>query len=349
MAYGNFKPVVEVTRGKAVESLHFGAVAVVESTGRLVAGYGDAQTTTFLRSSSKPFQALPLVEMGGVGHYHLDEAEIAIMCASHSGTDEHYRVVSALQEKIGVRESDLKCGVHPPMHEPTWHAMIRRGETPTPNRHNCSGKHTGMLAQAKLRALDYENYLDFEHPVQRTILDVFAEMCDMDAEDIGMGLDGCSAPVFSIPLFNAAFGYARLADPGRLPAERAAACRVITDAMTAHPEMVAGPSRFDTLLMRTGAGKILSKGGAEGYLGIGVAPGVVENDSGGLGIAIKISDGDLAGRAAPLVALEVLRQLEVLDKAQLEELKQFYIRPVLNWRKLEAGEIRPVLKLVHYG
>ena len=200
-----------------------------------------------------------------------------------------------------------------------------------------------------MRSLDYENYLDFDHPVQKTILNVFAEMCDMDPEDIDLGVDGCSAPVFSVPLYNAAFGYARLVDPGRLPPQRAAACQVITGAMTSHPEMVAGPGRFDTLLMKAAAGKILSKGGAEGYLGIGVMPGVIENDSRGLGIAIKISDGDLAGRAAPIVALEVLRQLEVLDRAWLEELKQFYIRPVLNWRKMEIGEIHPVLKLVHYG
>lgn len=349
MAYDNFKPVVEVTRGRVVESVHFGVAAVVESNGHMLAGFGDPHTSAFLRSSSKPFQALPLVEKGGVEHFQLDQAEIAIMCASHSGTDEHYRVVSSLQNKVGIREEDLKCGVHPPMHEPTWQRMIQQGQALTSNRHNCSGKHSGMLAQAKIRSLPLENYLDFDHPVQKTILQVFSEMCSVDPAEIELGLDGCSAPVFSIPVFNAAYGYARLCDPARLAPERAAACQVISGAMTSQPEMVAGPGRFDTLLMQAGKGNILSKGGAEGFLGIGIKPGVIEKDSPGIGIAIKISDGDLTGRAAPLVGLEILRQLGALDRNQLEEMQKFFTRPVLNWRKLEVGEIRPVFKLVHYG
>jgi len=345
----NYKLVVEVTRGKTVESIHLGAVAVVDATGHLLASCGDPRSVTFLRSSSKPFQALPLIEMGGVERFGLEGREIAIQCASHSGTDDHYHVISALQQKIGISESDLKCGTHPPFHEPTWHALLKRGETPTPNRHNCSGKHTGMIAQAKLRSLDYENYLNVDHPVQQTILQVFAEMCDLETADIALGVDGCSAPVFAIPLFNAALGYARLSDPRSLQAGRAAACRTITGAMMAHPEMVAGPGRFDTVLMQAAQGQIFSKMGAEGYQGIGVLPGVLEKDSPGVGIAFKIADGDLAGRAAPLVAIEVLRQLGALKESQIETLQNFYTRPVLNWRKLEVGEIRPVFKLVHYG
>jgi len=349
MLYENFKPVVEVTRGETVESVHFGAVAVVEATGRLLAGCGDPRSFAFLRSSSKPFQALPLIEMGGVEHFGLSGREVGLQCASHSGTDEHYQVIGAFQQKTGVREDDLKCGVHPPLHEPTWHQMIRRGEAPTPNRHNCSGKHTGMIAQAKMRSLDYENYLDFDHPIQQTILQVFAEMCDMEKADIALGVDGCSAPVFATPLFNAALGYARLSDPRSLAGARAAACRTITGAMMAHPDMVAGPGRFDTALMQAAEGKIFCKVGAEGFEGIGVLPGVREKDSPGVGIAIKGSDGDLASRAVPLVAIEVLRQLGALEDSQIEALQRFYIRPVLNWRKLEIGEIRPILKLVHYG
>ncbi|MCC6147109.1 MAG: asparaginase [Anaerolineaceae bacterium] len=345
----NYKPVVEVTRGNVLESIHFGAIAVVDATGRMLAGYGDPYTVTFLRSSSKPFQALPLIEMGGMEYFGLSEAEVAIQCASHSGTDAHYEVVSAFQQKVGVGEEDLKCGTHPPMHEPTWKELIRRGEAPTPNRHNCSGKHTGMLAQIKMRSLPYENYLDVEHPVQKTILQTFAEMCDLDPQKVPLGMDGCSAPVFAAPLFNAALGYARLSDPHALPPKRAAACRVITQAMMTHPDMVAGPDRFDTVLMQAGQGKIFSKMGAEGYQGIGVLPDVLEEGSPGIGIALKISDGDLSGRAAPLVAVEVLRQLDVLDGGQIDLLKAFYTHPVLNWRKLEIGEIQPAFNLIYFG
>lgn len=347
MAYENYQPLIEVTRGSVVESVHWGAVAVVDVHGRLIASFGDPDTAVFLRSSAKPFQALTLIELGGAEHFGLSDPEIAVLCASHSGTDEHARTVAGIQAKIGARESDLMCGVHPPMHEPTRLELVRRGEEPTPNRHNCSGKHSGMLAQARLRGFSFENYLDFDHPVQQANLQAFCEMCDLQTGEVALGIDGCSAPVFAAPLRNAALGYARLVDPlaaGLSPA-RAAACQRITRAMIRHPDMVAGPGRFDTLLMQAGEGKILAKMGAEGYQGIGLLPGALGEGSPGIGITLKIADGDPSGRAVPLAALEVLRQLGALSPAQLEALQSFDRRPIHNWRKLEVGEIRPVFHL----
>lgn len=348
MAHENFKPIIETTRGNVVECVHYGAVAVVDSNGRLLAGYGDPMTVTFLRSSAKPFQALPLIEMGGAERFNLTEEEVAIICASHSGTDDHFRIVSSIQQKIGIQENNLKCGVHPPMHEPTRLEMVKRGDAPTPNRHNCSGKHTGMLAAAKLLGASPDDYLSPDHPVQQANLQAFAEICNLKTEEIALGVDGCSAPVFAVPLCDAAYGYARLSDPSTLSPARAAACRLITRSMMAYPSMVAGPGRFDTLLMETGRGKIFCKGGAEGYQGIGLLPGVLGKNSPGVGITIKISDGDAAVRAAGTTAVEVLRQLGVLDREQLEDLKRFLTRPVLNWRKLEVGEIRPIFELAYY-
>ncbi len=245
MANG-YLPVLEVTRGGIVESVHFGAAAVVDSSGRLLAWYGDPKITTFLRSSAKPFQALPFIERGGDQAFHLTSKEIAILCASHDGTDEHVEVIKGIQAKVGVQESDLLCGTHLLSDLSTVEAMRQRGEVPTPNRHNCSGKHTGMLAHARMRGLPISDYINPEHPVQKNILETFAEMCGVLAENVVMGTDGCSAPNFAVPLSNAALGFAKLCDPRGLSAERAAACRRITTAMMTNPSMVAGPSRFDT-------------------------------------------------------------------------------------------------------
>ncbi|MBU1660308.1 MAG: asparaginase [Chloroflexi bacterium] len=169
----------------------------------------------------------------------------------------------------------------------------------------------------------------------------------MNIEDIVIGIDGCSAPVFAIPLRNAALGYARLCDPVELAPERAAACRTITNAMSTHPEMVAGPGKFDTRLMTAANGKIVSKGGAEGYQQIGVLPGAMAPDSPGLGIAIKISDGDSRSRARPAVVLELLRQLGAITPQELEELADlgptFEIRNYRNWL---VGKACPVFALV---
>jgi len=356
MSENAYQPLFGLTRGETLESLHFGAIAVVNASGDLFAWYGDPDAVTFLRSSAKPFQALPFIERGGQATYNLTPREVALICASHSGTDQHVAVVEAIQVKTGVAEADLLCGVHYPYDEPTAQALRERNEKPTPNRHNCSGKHTGMLAFTHMLelddAFDAENltYIDPRHAVQRLILKTFAEMCRMPVPEVNLGTDGCSAPNFAVPLRCTAMAYARLSDPvaGQVqPEERAAACRTITSAMMFNPDMVAGPGRFDTRLMEVGQGKIVAKGGAEGYQAIGLLPGAMGADSPALGIALKISDGDLKSRARSAVTLEVLRQLGALSSKQLALLAEFGPRrPIYNWRKIEVGESRPNFQLM---
>ena len=345
MTYSNFQPMIEVTRGPIVESVHFGAAAVVDATGRLFAYYGDPYTITYLRSSAKPFQALPLIELGGAAAFHLTEEEIAITCASHSGTDRHVEVINAIQAKVGLVESNLACGTHDPIDEETTRRLIRTGEGLRNNRHNCSGKHMGMLAQAVLRHLPVEDYLNNQHPVQQADLDAFCDLCRISPESVHLGIDGCSAPVFGVPLYNGALGYARMADPWDVAEPRASACRTITHAMAAYSFMVGGPNRFDTDLMELAGDRLFCKGGAEGYHGIGIRPGVLGAGSPGLGITVKSSDGDHGGRSTELMALEVLRQLGVLTAAELEKMAPYDRRPVYNWRKLVVGEIRPCFTL----
>lgn len=339
MTSSSYMPIVELTRGEIVESIHFGAVAVVDFSGALLASWGDPDTVTFLRSSAKPFQALPFVERDGDLTLGFTSRELAIICASHSGTDEHVSVVSALQQKIGVSEADLLCGTHPPYHEPTYHAMLLRGEGLRPNRHNCSGKHTGMLAHAKLRGLPTADYISMSHPIQQSILQAFAEMCGVPLDQVEVGIDGCSAPNFAVPLHSAALAYARLCDPAGLEPQRAAACRRISAAMTANPDMVAGPGRFDTALMGLASGRILAKAGAEGYQGIGILPGALGPGTPALGIAFKIADGDGYGRARPLVGVEILRQLGAISAAEAAQLSAFDARPINNWRMLDVGQM----------
>jgi L-asparaginase II len=332
---------VEATRGPIVESIHMGAVAVSDANGNLLASYGDPRTVTFLRSSAKPFQALPFIEMGGAEAFGLTDREVAVLCASHAGTDDHAAVIRGIQQKIGVTEKDLLCGIHPAEDEATAEAMVLRGEAPTPVRHNCSGKHTGMLAHAILRHLPIEDYINPQHPIQKTILQEFSEMCEIPVGEVILGTDGCSAPVFAVPLQNAARGYARLCGPDGLAAPREAACRRITRAMSSNPDMIAGPGRFDTVIMQVGAGKIVSKGGAEGYQALGLLPGGRGPGSPAFGITFKIADGDISGRARALASVEILRQLDALSDEQVLALAVFGTRPLRNWRKLPVGEIRP--------
>lgn len=345
-----YQPLFEVTRGQIVESVHFGAVSVVDSAGSLIAEFGDPDLVTYLRSTAKPLQAISFITDGGFEKYNLTLPEIALMCGSHAGTDAHMDVLKSLQSKVGVVEADLLCGTHPIRHKPTREAMQARGEEPTPNRHNCSGKHTGMIAYARLLGITGDKthlqYITPEHPVQKAILNGIGEMCDVSPEVIIIGIDGCSAPNFALPLRNAALAFARLCEPNDTRMERVNACNLITQAMTSHPYMVGGPDSFDTSLMTAASGKIISKGGAEGYLGLGLMPGALGNGSRAMGIAIKIADGDPRGRVRPAVALEVLQQLGGTMYEELSSLDGFGpVVPIKNWRGIDVGISKPNFKL----
>jgi len=349
------QPLFEVTRGNIVESIHYGSIAVVDSNGKLISSYGDPKAVAFLRSSAKPFQALPFVERGGVEYFGFTPRELSISCASHEGSDLHVQTVEGIQKKIGVDESALQCGVHMPGDVDAFKSLIVNNRQPTPNQNNCSGKHTAMLAHAKMRVLPLENYLDINHPIQQDILSTFAEMCMLPMKEVELGTDGCSAPNFAVPLYNAALAMARLCDPHQLSKERASACRNITSAMTTYPELVSAYGEFDEQLMRVGEGKIVCKRGAEGYQIIGLLPSVLNPDSPGIGIALKVSDGDASRtsldlvhitRVRPAVTLEILRQLGALSSKQEQALGPFGpVKPITNHRGLITGQSRPVFEL----
>jgi len=348
-------PLFEVTRGNIVESVHYGSIAVVDANGKLISSYGDPKAVAFLRSSAKPFQVLPFVEHGGVENFGFTPHELAFACASHEGSDLHVQTVEEIQKKVGIDEGNLQCGIHMPSDVDAFRSLIVNGKQPTPNRNNCSGKHSAMLAYAKLRGLPLENYLDLEHPIQQDILASFAEMCLLPVKEIGLGTDGCSAPNFAVPLYNAAFAFARLCDPHKLSEVRASACRKITSAMTTYPEMVSGYGEFDCELMKVGAGRVVCKRGAEGYQIIGLLPGALGPDSPGIGIALKVSDGDASrmsldlahnNRVRPAVTLEVLRQLGALSSKQEQALAAFGPgKSIKNHRGIVTGESRPVFEI----
>ena len=355
-----YKPIFQLTRGVIVESLHFGAIAVVDASGKLVARYGDPLLVTYTRSSAKPFQALPFVENGGMSIYGLTLQEITLICASHSGTEKQVALIRSIQAKTGVSEDDLLCGTHMPYDRETAEAMRMRGESPTPNQHNCSGKHSGMLAYAKMLGVrtgrDELAYIDPGHPVQRKILATLAEIADLKPEEIQVGIDGCSAPNFALPLQNTALAFARLCQPDGLPDKRAEACRLVTRAMLTYPDMIGGPDNFDTTLMQVAQGRVICKGGAEGFQAFGIMPGAIKPGSPALGVAFKISDGDLKGHnrpagdprghVRPAVTLEILRQLGAFEASDLEKISEYGPGfAVENWRKLKVGWASPCFNL----
>jgi L-asparaginase II len=191
-----YQPVVEVVRGRVVESVHYGAVAVADAQGNLHAWWGDPETATFLRSSAKPFQALPLVESGAADRFGLTPAHLAVICASHSGTDDHVEMVRSVQALTGVREATCSAG---PTSRPRDRAPVaRRGR-------GAHAQPSQLFGQAHGHARACHSWACLLpatptlHPVQERILNAFAEMCGISPEEIGVAIDGCSVPTFAHP------------------------------------------------------------------------------------------------------------------------------------------------------
>jgi L-asparaginase II len=340
-------PLLEVRRGGSVESLHRGSVAVVGEDGRLLASAGDPRGLVFLRSSAKPAQLIPFLAGGGERRFSLTTEEIALAAASHGGEPFHTRAAAAMLAKGGFTAADLHCGIHPPMHEESARALAVRGEAPGPLHSNCSGKHAAMLLACRLFGEDPRTYWRPGHPLQKRILSVVSRLSGVPAARIDLAVDGCSVPVFRLPLENLALLYARLEGP-RLRGEkpRAFAARVrIVRAMTEAPEMVAGTGRFTTDLMRAFRGGLLAKEGAEAVYAVGVPPSRTRSLSGGasVGIALKIEDGGERGRDA--VTVEILRQLGLASGARLAALRRLAFRPVKNVRGDVVGDMKTVFRL----
>ena len=330
----SFAPLVEIFRGGIVESVHHGAVAIVDREGRLLYAAGDPEVVTFTRSSLKPLQALPFVAAGGLDRYKLTTQETALLCASHSGEPRHVEGAASILAKAGNDPSDLQCGTHPPVHYDV------RGEIPppppySPLSHNCSGKHSGMLAHCAACGYGKRDYLEMEHPLQREIRTAVATMSGAPEGALHAGIDGCSAPNYAIPLARLALAFARLAsadvDPayGRAPKQ-------LSDAMTTAPEMVSGEGRSDLALTRAGRGDWVCKVGAEAVQAIGIR-------SRGWGIAVKVADG---GRRALVPAtIAALEQAGLVDAAAREVLAPLAAPTLRNYRGLAIGQERAVVVL----
>ena len=326
-------PLVETRRGDALENLHFGAVAVVDTAGRLVASAGDPHWLTFTRSTLKALQALPFVASGGARALGMTPQDLALMCASHNGEPMHVAQCQSILDKAGVTYQRLKCGCHMPYY-------VDHGVGPPPahideRMHNCSGKHSGFLAHCVHSSWPLDDYLEPDHPLQQSVREHVARAAGVEASQMKMGIDGCSAPNFALPLSGLARGYARLAS-GKRDAEFGGSFQQLADAMKAHPDLVSGTGRNDLAFMRAGKGDWVTKVGAEGVQAFGSA-------SRGQAFAIKVSDGNKQALFA--ATIEVLDQLGWMDDAQRTGLEAWRGREIRSIRGDVVGERKPAFKL----
>lgn len=291
---------VELTRGDLVESVHTGALAVARANGELLLSIGDLARPIFPRSAVKSMQAIPLIETGAADRYGFGGREIAISCASHSGTPAHANLAASMLARAELDASALGCGAHDPIHELSAKEMFKAGVSPTALHNNCSGKHSGMVCTCAHCGDPVKGYLDVNHPHQQRIAKVLADFCGDGFDAKRYGIDGCSAPNWAIPLKNLAKAFAQIVTGDGLSPTRRAACERIIKSCMAHSDMVAGPGRMDTEAMTALGGKLFMKTGAEGVY-CGGFPDL------GIGFALKIDDGNK--RASEAVATGLIRHV----------------------------------------
>lgn len=321
---------VTLTRGSTPESEHHGSYCVVQD-GEVTRARGNMETTVFWRSAAKPIQAMAVIETGAADRFGLTPEEVALCVGSHDGSVKHSETALSILTKAGEDAGLLRCGGHPPLSREVAHEYIRDGFQPGRLQDNCSGKHAGMIAAAKAIGADPAAYADPAHPVQQLNLHNMALLTGLDAAQIKLGTDGCAVPSFGVPLPAIAQAAARYLSPDGLPEPKAAAARRIFESVKAHPEMIAGPKRLATAIVRAGKGRLLAKSGAEGVYMVGRA-------GGRSAFAVKIADGRQRALQAVVVAL-----LEELGWVEPGVLGRFFPRAVLSREGDPVGEMRVVL------
>ena len=319
---------VEVTRGDVVESLHRVHAAVIGADEVLIAAARDAGLVSMWRSCSKPFQVMPLLSSGGFDRLAWGSEELALACASHGGEPEHVAIASRMLASVDLEEGDLACGPHEPLSSRGAKLWRESGEPLTRLHNNCSGKHAAMLARAKTAGWATRGYEQADHPVQRACLGEVSAWTGVPLDDMPIGVDGCGVTVMALPLDRMALAYSRFGraihSGEEIPARIAVALR-------AHPDLLGGTDRFDTVLLQETDGAVIAKVGAEGVHSVTV-PAI------GLGLAIKVEDGAL--RAQHVAVLVALQLLGVLPGELAPRLADFMHRPVRNARSEIVGEIR---------
>ncbi|AOI95526.1 asparaginase [Burkholderia sp. LA-2-3-30-S1-D2] len=332
-------------RGNAIENTHVADVAVVDAGGRLLFRLGDPFRMTLARSAAKPAQALSVIETGAPERFGFDEADIALMCASHSSEERHIARTRAMLAKVDAQESDLRCGGHAPLSDAVYRSWIKRDYTPTGVCSNCSGKHVGMLAGARAIGAAIADYHLPAHPMQMRVKQVVADACGLPDDEVDWAIDGCNLPTPAFPLDRLARLYASLADGadkveagGAAMTDRVRALARIHHAMTAHPELVAGEGRCCTVLMEAFEGQVVGKLGADACYGIGVRASARTRElgaDGALGISVKIEDGNID--VLYMMVSELLERLRIGTDAQRARLAAFHRPRMLNTQGVEIG------------
>lgn len=354
----NSDDVVITDRGGIIENSHRIHAAIVDPEGNLQYAVGDPDRVTLARSAAKPIQTLAILETGAADRFHFDDADLALMCASHSSEPPHIARAQQMLERAGSKENDLACGGHPALSAEVNRSWVEQCFVPTGICNNCSGKHAGMIAGAICSGGTVAGYHEDSHPMQLSVKKAVEEMSGLSEDEVQWAVDGCNLPAPAMPLRNLALTYARLAEARDGPLENSNGQEAslsemlsarkhhlarIHKSMAMHPEMVGGTGRFCTVLMRAYEGALVGKLGADGCYGIAVRAPPDSSSQTGLGrnatgIAVKVEDGNID--IVYSAVMEILEQLNIGTKEMRQQLAAFHHPNIVNTAGVATGSFR---------
>ena len=307
-------PLVHLKRSDLLESQHAGHFVLLRA-GEIVARGGDIDRPVFVRSAAKPVQAMVGVLSGAVEQFALDDRCLAVAAGSHSATPTHVAAVRDLLARANLSEQDLRCGGHWSIDATVarTQALPDGSDTFPAIWSNCSGKHAMMLAAARAWGEPLAKYLEPAHRVQQCILETFGALIHDTSRHVPVAIDGCGAPAPTLSLATMAHALARFATPTQLPEPFRSAAQRVGDAIRAHPDLVAGPHRFDTDLMQAAATPLIAKCGAEGVFSV-MAPAHRTT------LVVKVEDGN--DRGYRLFVLALLQRLGILTATAATSLSE---------------------------
>ena len=326
---------VDFFRGRKIESSHQVKALVTNSKGKILLSTNNDDDYFFPRSSIKIFQAIPFAMSDTIKKYKLSNKQIALACASHKGEVFHLRELTKWITKIQLSIKDIKCGVHGPLDKKSLEKIIYNRKKFNELHNNCAGKHLAMLTSCLIKEHGIKNYLDFDHPHQKSIREVFDKFTEAKLSKKNFSLDGCSAPQYSFKMKSISTALNNLIKSYKNSFEYANQTKTLINAILDNPEFIGGTASFDTKVMKVSKRKIFCKYGAEGVFLFAD----IENEISGV---IKITDGN--ERAIPITILNIFKKLKVMGNKELRKLEKIESFELLNHAGIKIGHISSTIR-----
>lgn len=326
---------VEEYRGDILECVHRGHICIVGRDSEIKYSIGDSEFISYLRSSAKPIQVIPVIKNEIDKKYGLTPREVTVMAGSHRAEGFHIKALESIMDKVGIKEEELVCLPTYPLSTDAREDILKANKPKRRLYHNCSGKHIGILSQCKYFGYDVKDYWDINNPAQQEILKHISIVADYPAEKVGIGTDGCGVPVFAMPLKYLANAYMRMACPELIEDKAISEAVVkISNYMNENHEMVSNTNLLCSVLLEDK--NIIAKGGAKGVYCFGLKQE-------GLGIAIKIMDG--SEDEWPFIVASILEQINYSNKATIKRLHDIFTMEIKNDNNKIVGMSKTVFTL----